>query len=91
MPAVPTVGEAGHPDFAAVFWNGLVAPAGTPPELAQRLYSMMQAAAESPAARPALLAQGDIFVLDPARFRERIAADIGRNAAAIKAAGIEMQ
>ena len=42
-------------------------------------------------ARTPLLAQGDIFVLDPMRFRERIATDIERNAAAIKAAGIEMQ
>ena len=91
LPEVPTVREAGYPDFTAVFWNGLVAPANTPPELVQRLYAMMQAAAESPTARPPLLAQGDIFVLDPVRFRSRIAADIERNAAAIKAAGIEMQ
>jgi tripartite-type tricarboxylate transporter receptor subunit TctC len=91
LPEVPTVREAGYPDFIAVFWNGLVAPANAPPELVQRLYAMMQAAAESPTARPPLLAQGDIFVLDPVRFRARIAADIERNAAAIKAAGIEMQ
>lgn len=91
LPEVPTVKEAGYADFSAVFWNGLVAPANTPPELAQRLYAMMQVAAASPSARTPLLAQGDIFVLDPARFRERIADDIERNAAAIKAAGIEMQ
>jgi tripartite-type tricarboxylate transporter receptor subunit TctC len=91
LPEVPTVREAGYPDFTAVFWNGLVAPANTSPELVQRLHAMMQAAAESPTARPPLLAQGDIFVLDPVRFRARIAADIERNAAAIKAAGIEMQ
>ncbi|MCO6417444.1 tripartite tricarboxylate transporter substrate binding protein [Siccirubricoccus sp. KC 17139] len=91
LPEVPTVKEAGYPEFSAVFWNGLVAPAGTPPELVQRLYAMMEAVAESPTARPPLLAQGDIFVLDPARFRARIAEDIERNAAAIKAAGIEMQ
>ena len=91
LPEVPTVKESGYPDFTAVFWNGLVAPANTPPELVQRLHAMMRAAAESPTARPPLLAQGDIFVLDPVRFRERIAADIERNAAVIKAAGIEMQ
>jgi tripartite-type tricarboxylate transporter receptor subunit TctC len=91
LPEVPTAKESGYPDFTAVFWNGLVAPANTPPELVQRLYAMMQAVAESPTARPPLLAQGDIFVLDPVRFRERIAADIERNAAGIKAAGIEMQ
>ena len=91
LPQVPTVKEAGYADFSAVFWNGLVAPANTPPELVQKLYAMMQVAAASPPARAPLLAQGDIFVLDPMRFRERISADIERNAAAIKAAGIEMQ
>ena len=91
LPEVPTVREAGYPDFVAVFWNGLVAPAHTPPELVQRLYAAMQATAQSPTARPPLLAQGDILVLDPVRFGARIAADIERNAAAIKAAGIEMQ
>ena len=91
LPEVPTVREAGYEDFSAVFWNGLVAPANTPPELVQKLYAMMQVAAASPSARAPLLAQGDIFVLDPVRFHERISADIERNAAAITAAGIEMQ
>ena len=57
----------------------------------QRLHAMMRATAESTTARPPPLAQGDTFVLDPVRFRERIAADIERNAAAIKTAGIDMQ
>jgi tripartite-type tricarboxylate transporter receptor subunit TctC len=91
LPDVPTVVEAGYRDFTATFWNGLVVPAATPPALIERLHGMMQAAAEAPAARTALLAQGDIIVLDPARFRDRIAVDIERNAAVIKAAGIEMQ
>lgn len=91
LPEVPTVEEAGFPGFTAAFWNGLVAPAGTPPELVRRLHGLMQAAAEAPATRQLLLAQGEVFVLDPERFRERIAADIERNAAVIRAAGIEMQ
>jgi tripartite-type tricarboxylate transporter receptor subunit TctC len=91
LPDVPTARESGYPEFAPVFWNGLVAPTNTPETLVQRLYGLMQAVAESPTARPPLLAQGDIFVLDPPRFRERIALEIERNAAVIKAAGIEMQ
>ena len=91
LPDVPTVKEAGYPEFVAVFWNGLIGPANIPPELVHRLYALMQSTAASPTARPPLLAQGDIFVLDPTRFRERVVADIERNAAVIKASGIEMQ
>lgn len=91
LPDVPTVRESGYPDFTAVFWNGLVAPANTPPDLVERLHGLMRQAAEAPETRRLLLAQGEVMVLDPARFRERIALDIERNAAVIKAAGIEMQ
>ena len=40
---------------------------------------------------PSLLAQGDIFVMTPVRYHERIAADVERSAVATRAAGIEMQ
>lgn len=91
LPDSPTVVESGYPDFTATFWNGLVVPAATPPAVMTRLEGLMRAAADSPAARKALLAQGDLLVLGPDKFRERIAIDIERNAAVIKAAGIEMQ
>ena len=91
LPEVPTVAESGYPDFTATFWNGLVAPANLPPPILERLHQAVVAAAESPATRQPLLAQGDIIVLDPVRFRERIARDIERNAEVIRSAGIEMQ
>ena len=37
FPDVPTIAEAGLPDFEALFWIGLVAPAGTPREVVERL------------------------------------------------------
>jgi tripartite-type tricarboxylate transporter receptor subunit TctC len=37
MPAVPTANEAGFPDLTFSAWVGVVAPAGTPPEILQRL------------------------------------------------------
>jgi tripartite-type tricarboxylate transporter receptor subunit TctC len=91
LPEVPTVAESGHPDFVATFWNGLVAPAGTPAAIVARLYELMRQAATAPVARPLLLAQGNVLVLDPVQFRARIAEDIERNAAVIRSAGIEMQ
>ena len=37
MPDLPTVAEQGYPDFQAVAWAGLFAPAGTPEPILQRL------------------------------------------------------
>ena len=37
MPEVPTIAEAGVPGFEARVWIGLLAPAGTPPEIVGRL------------------------------------------------------
>lgn len=91
LPEVPTLAEAGHPDLVFTFWNGLVAPAGLPPAILDRLVGLMEAAAAAPATRQLLLSQGEVMVLRPEAFRARIAADIERNAAVIKAAGIEMQ
>jgi tripartite-type tricarboxylate transporter receptor subunit TctC len=37
LPNVPTMAEAGFPDFEVSSWNGLFAPAGTPPAILQKL------------------------------------------------------
>ena len=43
LPDVPPLGEAsGMPDFEAVSWHVLFAPAGTPKEIVQRLYQDMK-------------------------------------------------
>jgi tripartite-type tricarboxylate transporter receptor subunit TctC len=91
LPEVPTLAESGYQDLVFTFWNGLVAPAGLPPAILDRLVGLMEAAAAAPATRQLLLSQGEVMVLRPEAFRARIAADIERNAAVIKAAGIEMQ
>jgi tripartite-type tricarboxylate transporter receptor subunit TctC len=37
LPDVPTFEELGYPDFEVYFWQGIAAPAGTPPEIVSRL------------------------------------------------------
>jgi tripartite-type tricarboxylate transporter receptor subunit TctC len=37
FPDLPTMIEAGYPDYVLAFWTGIVAPAGTPADIVQRL------------------------------------------------------
>lgn len=44
IPDIPTMAEAGVPGYEALQWYGLLAPAGTPPEIVQRIYAETAAA-----------------------------------------------
>jgi tripartite-type tricarboxylate transporter receptor subunit TctC len=76
LPDVPSFAEAGVPGFEAVFWYGLVAPAGTPPAVAERIQAVL--ARHFLGAGRAELAAKDVDpILDsPAGFAQRIAGDI---------------
>lgn len=49
LPDVPTVAEMGYPGFESVQWYGILAPAGTPPAIVQRLQEESARALRSPA------------------------------------------
>lgn len=57
-PELPTLQEAGVPDFVVTSWAGLVAPAGTPPGVVDRLNQATVQALETPAVKAALVADG---------------------------------
>ena len=48
LPNVPTMIEAGVPGYTALTWNGLLAPAGTPPDVVARLNDAIVKAMRSP-------------------------------------------
>jgi tripartite-type tricarboxylate transporter receptor subunit TctC len=48
LPDVPTIAESGYPGFESVQWYGLMAPAGTPPEIIKRLQEESYKALRSP-------------------------------------------
>jgi tripartite-type tricarboxylate transporter receptor subunit TctC len=50
-PEVPTIAESGLPGFECVSWNGVLAPAGTPPEIVSRLSRAIQEIAREPDVR----------------------------------------
>ncbi len=58
MPELPTMTEAGLPGYETVAWFGVLAPAGTPPEIVNRLSVEIGKIARSPEMREKLLAMG---------------------------------
>jgi tripartite-type tricarboxylate transporter receptor subunit TctC len=58
LPNVATFIEQGYPDFEAVLWQGIAAPAGTPSAIIARLNREMTAVLDMPEVQRALLEQG---------------------------------
>ena len=58
LPDVPTIAEAGVPGYVADNWWGIVAPAGTPQEIVDRLYKDIQAVLMSPELKAAFDREG---------------------------------
>ena len=58
FPELPTMMEAGVPDFVITSWGALVMPAGTPAAITARLSQAMQDIAAQPAMKERLLVAG---------------------------------
>jgi tripartite-type tricarboxylate transporter receptor subunit TctC len=57
-PDIPTVAESGVPDFETGSWQGIVAPAGTPPEVVKKLHASVTAVLATPEMKEKLIASG---------------------------------
>lgn len=92
LPDVPTVAEAGKlPGFEASSWFGLLAPAGTPPDIVSRLQQETAKALALPAVKERLLAQGAIPSGNtPADFTQLIDSEIAKWATVVKASGAKV-
>jgi len=92
LPEVPTIAESGVPGYEATSWNGLVAPARTPPAVLERLNREVHAALAAPEARRRLLELGvEPRPGTPQALRERLAADIEKWKRVIERANIPRQ
>jgi tripartite-type tricarboxylate transporter receptor subunit TctC len=92
LPDVPTTAEAGLPGYVLASWFGLAAPAGTSPEIVDRLNADVQKALAAPDVIEALTKLG----LEPGggtphQYAEMIVDDLARWRAAVKAAGIKLE
>src|SRR6195952_1305324 len=89
---VPTMAEQGVPDFVAGSWAGIIAPAGTPKEIVDRISAEAKKALADPAMRDKLAAQGIVAVgSSPEEFRAFVAEEIPRWGKVISDAGIKME
>jgi tripartite-type tricarboxylate transporter receptor subunit TctC len=89
---VPTFAEAGMPGFEAATWFGLLAPAGIPAELKQKIYQDVNKAVATPAFTARLVEMGgDVTNTTPEKFKEFMQAEAKNWAEAVKLSGAELQ
>lgn len=92
LPDVPTAGEAGARGLVVMTWNGVLAPAGTPAAVIERLQREVKAAIAVDAVRERYATAGaEPMTLTPEQFRDLIARDYGRWARLIKDNGISAE
>ena len=92
MPDVPTIAESGVPGFDVASWYGLLAPAGTPPDIIARLHAETVRILKQPDVQQQFLAMGAAPVGNTSdAFDDEIRADLARWAAVVKAAGIRAE
>ena len=88
LPDIPTMDEAGLKGFEASTWHGLVAPAGTPPEVIAKLHDAAVKALNDPDVQTSLEKLGvDIVGNTPTEFQAYINKEIPKWAAIVKASG----
>jgi tripartite-type tricarboxylate transporter receptor subunit TctC len=92
LPEVPTMDEAGLPGFEATTWHGLVAPAGTPPQVIAALNKAIAETLKDPDIQHKLADLGiDIAPDTPDQFAAYIKAEIPKWSAVIKVSGAKME
>jgi len=90
-PDIPTVAETGVPGYEASIWNGILAPAGVPAPLVQRLNAEIQRALAAPETRERFVALGaDIGGSTAPEFRAYIEAEIKKWSRVLRDAGIQL-
>ena len=92
MPDMPTLHESGLPDFEAIVWWGILAPAGTPAAIVSRLDREIKAVLAMPEIRKAFANQGvEPDYQDSAGFRAFIAREIASWKQVVEKANIKLQ
>jgi tripartite-type tricarboxylate transporter receptor subunit TctC len=91
LPEIPTVAELGYPGFEAALWLGVLAPAGTPKPIIDRLNKELVAIAATPDFKDAMDRNGaDATSNTPEQFASLIQNEVGKYGSITKRLGIKL-
>lgn len=89
LPDVPTAAEAGYPDLLVSSWFAIYAPAGTPPDIVNKLASEIETIMKTPAFREKAETLGaEALFMGPAQLGEFTKQELKRWEPVVKAANI---
>jgi tripartite-type tricarboxylate transporter receptor subunit TctC len=92
LPDVPTISEAGVPGYEGTNWWGILAPAGTPAPIVDRLDKELSTIVLSPEVQKLFLKEGaEVDYLGPAQFGPYIAGEIPKWTKVVKEANIKVE
>jgi tripartite-type tricarboxylate transporter receptor subunit TctC len=90
LPEVPTIAEAGVPGYEAANWIGIVAPAGTPAAIVEKLHQEISAIQDSPDVQKQFASEGaDAVRMSSAEFGDFMVKEMGKWERVVKAGGIK--
>ena len=90
-PDIPTMGEAGLPGYVVLAWKGLMAPAGTPQPIIDKLHAAMIKMLEMPDVRRRMIDLGaEPAGGTPEKFHDLIKSDTAKWAAVVKSTGTSL-
>jgi tripartite-type tricarboxylate transporter receptor subunit TctC len=92
LPDVPTIAEAGLPGYEATNWWGIVAPAGTPPAIVEKLHNEISAVQNSEQTKKQFATEGaEIVQMGSAEFGTFMASEIKKWERVVKESGIKAE
>jgi tripartite-type tricarboxylate transporter receptor subunit TctC len=92
LPDVPSVAEAGVPGYEAVNWWGIVAPAGTPQPIIDRLHAALTAAQDSPEVEKQFASEGAVVVKkSPTEFAAFMVSEMSKWEQVVKKGNIKAE
>ena len=90
-PELPTVAESGVPGYEVTSWNGMLIPAGTPPEIVKRYNAEFNKAITAPDMRKRMIENGyEPVGGEPEKLSELIRVETAKWAKVVKATGMKV-